>query len=146
MHYTGQKTSIWSDNMHAGTSCNLTTSLTYNSVSLSFNIFWLIGRKCVHFINLTTITQIESWPFCWPRQVGHEVHGNTVPLPLRNIKRLQRTTRPLVFNLRFLTHQAGCHIICHIYLHTSPPKGFFQIFIHVSHTWMYAKMALMSLL
>jgi len=78
--------------------------------------------------------------------MGDEVHGNDVSFPLRNIQRLQHTTRPLMLNLRFLTHQAGSDVISHICLYTGPLESSFQIFIHLSHTWVYAKTTLMPLI
>jgi len=51
-----------SDTMLAGTPCNLTTSLTYNSANLSIDSFWFIGKKWAHFVSRSTITQIASKP------------------------------------------------------------------------------------
>jgi len=51
-----------SNTMLSSTPCNLTTSRTYNSANLSIDHFWFIGRKCAHFVSLSTITQTESWP------------------------------------------------------------------------------------
>jgi len=56
----------------------------------------------------------------------NKVYGNAFPFPLGNVKRLQRVTRPLMFNLRLLTYQARSNIICHICLHTSHQKVAFK--------------------
>ena len=43
----------------------LPISLTYNSASLSRDIFWLIGWKWPHFVSMSTITQMESCPLTY---------------------------------------------------------------------------------
>src|ERR1044071_1611717 len=51
-----------SEMMEIGTPCLDTTSLMYKRFSFSNLSVSRIGRKCVDFVNRSTITQIMSWP------------------------------------------------------------------------------------
>ena len=51
-----------------------------------------------------------------------------------------------MFNFGLLTYETLSNKVCHIRLHFVPPKRLLQIFIHLSHTWMYAKTTLMTLM
>ena len=135
-----------SDTILAGTPCNLNTSRTYKSANLSNDHFWLMAKKWAHFVNLSTTTQIESCPFV---DLGKWVTKSMAILShfnwgISNGSSVPR--RPLMLNLGFLTYQARCYKVSNVGFHPIPPEGLFQILIHLSHTWVYAKTTFMPFL
>jgi len=51
-----------------------------------------------------------------------------------------------MFNLSLLAYQAQRYKVGNIGFHPIPPEGLFQILIHLSHTWVYAKTTFMPFL
>jgi hypothetical protein len=80
------------------------------------------------------------------RQTNYKVHPDLIPLPLRDLQRLQQTCRPLMFCFDPLTTVTYNHILCYLPFHTVPLESFLQVLVHLLATRMYKICYLMSFL
>ena len=120
----------------------------FTHIQLGQFIQWSLlinGKEMSTLCQLVHYYPDRVMPFCRPRQMSYKIHGNTIPFPLRDIQWLKCTPWPLMFNLGLLTYQARCYEVGNVDFHSIPPERLFQILIHLSHTWVYAKTTFMPL-
>jgi hypothetical protein len=101
-----------------------------------------MGRFCqtVHYYTDGVITSTSAG------QTDYKVHSDLIPLPLRNLQRLQQTCRSLMFYFNPLTNVTHSHILCYLPFHTVPPESFLQVLVHLLTTRVYRVCCLMSFL
>src|SRR4051812_13552413 len=103
-----------------------------------------MGKKWATLDNLSTMTQIESFPLL---EVGNPVI-KSIPtesqFPFRNLQCLQQSSGSLMSRLDSLTYITLGDIAFDLSLHLMPPKLLFQILIHLSSFGMDRKKGIMS--
>ncbi|GAB2268907.1 hypothetical protein Dimus_038739 [Dionaea muscipula] len=82
-------------------------------------------------------------PGSW--NLSDKVHRDVLPLPLRNGKWRQLARRPLMLNLNLLIGQTLGNKLGYLSLHTSSPKMFPKVVIHLGGTRMNASPRIMSI-
>jgi hypothetical protein len=83
-----------------------------------------MGIKCADLVKRSTTTQIASLPRGERGKPTTKIHGDMLPLPLRNFQWLQQTYGPLMLGLHALTYFTGGHV------HPLPPEILLQILVH----------------
>jgi hypothetical protein len=67
----------------------------------------------------------------------YKVHPNLIPLPLRNLQRLQQTCGPLMLCIISLTTATYSNILCDLPFHTVSLESFLQVLVHLLTARMY---------
>jgi hypothetical protein len=80
------------------------------------------------------------------RQTEYKVHPNIIPLPLRNLQRLQQTCGPLMLCFNSLTTVTYGHILHDLPFHTVTPESFLQVLVHLLAARVYEIRCLMGFL
>ena len=107
------------DTIDNGTPCNRTISSTYKLVNHRIvNPDWYKMGRLYESIN----NHPHRVMFLLREgKTQHKIHGNIIPLALRNWKGIQQTCWNLVFSFDLLTRQTFRHVLCHITFHSFPP-------------------------
>jgi hypothetical protein len=79
------------------------------------------------------------------RKLSYEVHGKTLPLPLRNGKGMQQTSWMAMLNLDLLTFETSCNKIWNFLSHTWPKVLLIDRKNGLLLTWMSNIRSLMNL-
>src|SRR3989337_3814701 len=80
------------------------------------------------------------------RKTSDEIHLDFIPFPQWNRKRLQKSSRLLMFCLHTTTNVAFSNIAGNVLLHPRPPVPLSKITIHLSTTRMDRQRCIMGLL
>src|SRR3990170_6277839 len=80
------------------------------------------------------------------RKTSYEIHLDFIPFPQRNRKRLQKSSRLLVFCLDVTTNVTLSNITSDVLLHPRPPVPLTKITIHLGTTQMDRQRCIMRLL
>src|ERR1043165_5535936 len=81
-----------------------------------------------------------------PRKPGDKVHLYVIPLPLRNLERLEQPCWLMVLCLPSPAHITLGDKTGNIPLHMSPPKPLLEVLIHLGSTRVDRQLGIMSLL
>ena len=80
-----------------------------------------------------------------PRQVGHKIHHEVLPLPLSYLQWLKQPCWLLVFNLNLLTCETLSNKVPYVSLYPAPVILTTKILVHLRSTWMYGKSSAVKL-
>src|SRR3990170_1840003 len=80
------------------------------------------------------------------RKTSYEIHLDFIPFPQWNRKRLQKSSRLLMFCLHTTTNVAFSNITSNVLLHPRPPVPLMKIVIHLSTTRMDRQRGIMCFL